>query len=184
MFFFTFLIVSLARKVVVQPHSSFTFEQEFKKDETAKFEFQEDNKGTPHVTVQDDKGREVVNIMTNYEVMYWGVSADTTYLFKFENKSSKSMKIYFRTPDVNKEIVNALGPITDKDILNEFDNALKMNIKNQREYLIGLNEHEELTKKTRRYISLLVIFEVFCCGALIYYLHHKTLSLFERKQRV
>lgn len=183
MLFVLLLLTAYTRKVVIQPKTSFIFEKEFKKGETSKFEFHETNKGTPHVTVTDNSGREILNVNTNYEIAYWGVEEDTTYIFKFVNNSSAVMKIYFRTPDVNKELVNALGPITDKDVLAEFDNALRMNIQNQRVYLKGLEEHEKLTIRTRRFISFLVIVEVICCGALIYYLHKKTLALFERKQQ-
>ncbi|KAM0677318.1 hypothetical protein BDAP_002181 [Binucleata daphniae] len=181
MLLFSLFPVIFTKKIVLAPKKVFKFEASIKKDELFKFEFHEEKDSKVHCTIIDDLNRTILDTTNNYIVVHWSPNRDSTQFFKFENTTSAPMSIYFRTPDVNKEMFNAIGPITDKDILAEFDSALKRNIQEQRTYLEGMTEHEKMTKNTRRVVGWLVIIEIISCAGFIWYLHKKTISLFENR---
>lgn len=178
---FSLISLVFAKKIVIQPKKSFKFEVNIKKGELFKFEFHEEKDNKLHCNITDDLNRTLLDSTTNYVVAHWSPNRDATNFFKLENITNAPVNVYFRTPDVNKEMFNAIGPITDKDILAEFDNALKRNIQEQRVYLESMSEHEQMTKSTRKIVGWLVLVEIVSCAGFIWYLHKKTISLFENR---
>lgn len=178
---FTFVF---SKNITLQSQKTFTFQKTLKKGELFKFEYHEEGNKTPHILIEDDLKRKLLDTTTTFGVIHWSSSRDATFTVKMKNTGNDTMRLYFRTPDVNKELYSAIGPITDKDVLAEFDNALKKNIQDQRNYLDGLKEHEEMTIRIRKMVGWLIFIEIISCGGFIYYLHRKTISMFEKRSRI
>lgn len=180
---FLSLITCLQYQLDTGPDSSLEFDKESKANERLKFEYHEENENAPIVRIVDSFDREVAYLDSSYCVLHWAGSTENVYYFKIENQTKKPMSIYMRIPDVDEEVSNALGHITDKDVVAEYEHSLKKSLQDQRSYLERLKEHEDLTVRTRRMVSWLVIVEIVSCCGFIYYLHKRTVALFEKKQR-
>ncbi|KAM0673371.1 hypothetical protein GVAV_003060 [Gurleya vavrai] len=178
-FFINFL---LAKQISLAPNKQFKFEVQVKENELFKFEFHEQKNLEMHCLIVDDLNRKLLDTTTNFSVLHWTASRDTIFFITITNNLNQASEILFRTPDVNKEMYSAIGPITDKDLLAEFDSALKRNLQDQRAYLEGMAEHEAMTKSTGRIFGWLVIIEIISCIFFIRHLQKKTLSLFENKR--
>ncbi|KAM0685583.1 hypothetical protein COBT_003204 [Conglomerata obtusa] len=181
---FIFLLSkAIAKSINLASNKEFRFETEIKEQELFKFEYHVEKNANVMCNVIDDLSRTILDQQTNFTVAHWSPSRTSTFFFTFKNEGKVPIDIYFRTPDVNTEMHSPIGPITDKDILAEFDNALKRNIQEQRAYLESMNEHEAMTRSTRRIVGYLVLVEILSIAGFIFFLHKKTVMLFEKRHR-
>ncbi|EPR79504.1 hypothetical protein SLOPH_1211 [Spraguea lophii 42_110] len=181
---FLFFNLFSALVVDIYPHETFTFEDHISKAQLYKFEFFEHGNEKIKVTVKDSLGRVYDTFNNNYISSHMNIKKPTTLHYTVENPHDKKIQFFFRCPDVNKEIVGALGHIEEIDVIADLEDTLRDSIKHQRNHLNNQKQHLEMARKNSRFIKFILILEIIFCLGVVYYLHDDVIRIFERRQKV
>ncbi|TBU07847.1 hypothetical protein CWI38_0687p0010 [Hamiltosporidium tvaerminnensis] len=179
--FSIFLVSILAGEVKIPPNGRLHFEDSAKQNQLYKFEFYESSGKPVHVIIVDNRQRKIAEWNTQYAVMHTKAQNATTYDFIIRNPNKAEVSVFFRCPDVKKELHGALGPIEDVDYVAAFEELLKNDVVSYRNYSKKQKQHSEMVSKSRIWIIVLMIGEIAFSIAIIRYLHVMTTSYFNQR---
>lgn len=180
--FLLFLVSLLARKIKIKGYETFTIKDNVTKGQLYKYVINAHEEANITTKLIDPMGREIVSSDDVDCVLHTKIAADGQVKIEVTNWSGKATYIWYRCPDVNKELYGALGPIKDVDLVAELQRVLETVIHSQRNHIKKHELHIKMVEGSRKWVSRVVLLEViFSCG-IIYFLHRRTLNMFEKKR--
>ncbi|KAI5149089.1 p24 family protein beta-1 [Enteropsectra breve] len=182
MFFFLLSLLSLvcARKIIIRPHEELVFYENVKKDEIFKLIYH--TKSELKCSFFSPGGEQIFAKISRNGTVYTKAMVDGRVKLCFENKSGHEVPIYYKCPDVNKEVQGHLGYIKDTDLVSDLSKCCKELLAEQSKLIDRTTAQLALVKKTRHWSRILTLFEFILTAGSIYFLHQDFLSIFERKQ--
>lgn len=100
------------------------------------------------------------------------------------NLETKEIKFSYKAPDVKKEIQGSLGFIQESDLLQQLINHLDSLVSHQEKHVKKSNDHYDTVKKSRKWIRLIILFEMSLTAFALYLIHKDFITMFESKRNV
>ncbi|KHN70060.1 hypothetical protein CWI42_030750 [Ordospora colligata] len=184
---FLFVIGIMCRRINLEPKGTFTFRDKVASGAPYSLSFQASrgDKGSQKslITVLDPTGKQMVASKDPYSVYHFRMKHAGEVTVSVKNNSSKEMPFVYRRIEHINQTQNNSGPINN-ELVSELQNVLETIIQTQRAHIKKHEEHGMMVAKSRRRITLLLVFETVFFTSVLLFLHKRMLKMFESKRDV
>lgn len=159
--------------------------EDFQKGDKIKFTFNEQNGIFPFVTIHDPKNQQMIHYDAFSSATFHArANSDGRYSFTLSNQTNQLMDIEFSIVKLN-EIGNAdVGPINEAEIAAELKESLDGIIVMQKKHLARQVLHEKDLRSSKFLMVFLIGCEISFCTFMVFFVHKKTVEMFEKKRRI
>ncbi|KAH9411877.1 hypothetical protein HK407_03g06300 [Ordospora pajunii] len=182
-----FVIGIMCRRIKLEPRGNFTFRDKVASGVPYSLSFQTSRgeKGSQKslITMLDPMGKQMVTSKDPYSVYHFRMKHAGEVTVSVKNNSSKEMPFVYRRIEHTNQKQDSSGPINN-ELVSELQNVLEAIIQTQRAHIKKHEEHGTMVIKSRRRITLLLVFETVFFASVLLFLHKRMLKMFEGKRGV